>query len=691
MTHTLHLDCETFSTVDLTDVGTPVYAEHPTTDVHCVSHAVDDEAPKTWRRAAPDEVPWQISTAIREGWTLCAHNAAFERIIWNYILGPRYGWPIPKLEQWRCTMVQALAMALPASLKNATRAVGIDDGGKLDEGRALMLQMCKPRRPKKGEDPFRTCWHHEDPDGPDRLERLYRVCEKDVIDERELDKRTLRLSPAELRLWHLDQTINDRGVHVDRALVEAALNIVNESEDALNDELLAITDGEVGALTKVTQIARWCRLQGFPTASLSKDAVEDLLARKDLTPVVRRVLEIRLEGAKATVKKLNALDRGKSNDGRARHLLQFHAAGTGRWAGRRFQPQNIKRPDLDDVDGAIEAVATASAEIVRMLYGEPLAVVADIIRGCVCAAPRNTLYAADFSNIEGRLQAWLAGEDWKLEAFRRQDAGTGPEIYKITAAKILTQMTGQRRTPESITKKERQSYGKVPELALGYQGGVGAFQKMAQNYGVQIRDEQADEIKVSWRADHPAIVQCWYDLQNAAMRAIERKGAIVRPCDVNYQIGGIGGTDKIAFRCAGSFLFMRLPSGRCICYPYPGIKPKLMPWRDENGNPVWKDSIRYMGVDSYTHKWCEQWAHGGLLFNNAVQGIAADVMREAIVRVEAAGYPVVLTVHDEGVSETPEDFGSLEEYARLISTLPKWCPDLPLTVKGWSGLRYRKD
>src|SRR5258708_82568 len=380
MTHTLHLDIESFSTIDLTETGVHVYAEHPTTEIHCVSYAIDDGPAHTWKRGWHDhKVPIDVSIAVKEGWEIVAHNSAFERTMWRHILTPRYGWPSPKLSQWRCTMVQALAMALPASLKNATRAVGIDDGGKADDGRALMLQMCKPRRARKGE-PDGVYWHHTDKDGQERLDRLYRVCEKDVEDERELDKRTLRLTPAEFSLWHLDQKINDRGVFVDQTLCEAALKIVDQAERWLNEEIRDLTAGEVGAFTNVAQIARWCRLQGVPTESLTRDAVEDLLARKDLSPVVRRVLEIRLEGAKAAVKKLNALMRGRSTNGRARGLLQFHAAGTGRWAGRRFQPQNIKRPEIDDVDGAIEAIAGGDADFVRLTFGEPLAVVSHCIR-----------------------------------------------------------------------------------------------------------------------------------------------------------------------------------------------------------------------------------------------------------------------------------------------------------------------
>ena len=668
------MDVESRSTVDLRRCGVYVYAEHPDTNVWCVAYAIDDEPVKLWVPGTPiimgdaaidvdpkHDMPAGIEYVIKGDYTIVAHNAAFERRIWTDILGPRYGWPIPRLEQWQCTMVMALALSLPASLKNATRAVGIDDGGKADEGHRLMLQMSQPRKPRKGEDPAATLWW----DDAARIKRLCDVCKKDVEDERELHKRLLALRPSEQRLWQLDQVINDRGVYVDDQLCTAALRVVETATGWLNDEMRELTGGSVSKTTNVNELSIWCREQGFPTESLDKEAIEDLLVRTDLTPVVRRVLEIRKEAAKAAVKKIDALVAGSSADGRARGLLQFHAAGTGRWAGRRFQPQNIKRPALSDVDGAIDAVASGSADLVRLMYGEPLATVGDCLRGLIRAAPGARLYAADFSNIEGRIIAWLAGEQWKIEAFVAFDVGVGHDIYHLTAGKILG------KNPGDITKAERQSHGKVPELALGFQGGVAAFQKMAKNYGVEMTDDRAEEIKVEWRESHPNVCQFWYDLEAAAKRAINARGSI-------QDIGAI------RFRVAGSFLFMRLPSGRCIAYPYPCIKPKMTPWGEM------RDQVSYKGVDTFTHRWTDCFAHGGLLFNNAVQGIARDVEAEAMTRVEAAGYPVVLSVHDEVVSETALDFGSVEEFHSIMVELPPWAEGLPVAAEAWTGDRYKK-
>jgi DNA polymerase len=732
----LHIDFETRSAVDLRKTGVYVYAEDPTTDVWCAAWAIGDEPVKFWKPHYVNEnyPNKKLFDAIRSGMPIVAHNANFERAIFAGIMGPRYGWPQPRADQWRCTMAMALAMSLPPGLGDCSKALGLNVH-KDDDGKRLMLQMSKPRKPRASDwvDCSRCSgtgkvYPHDDfnvedfcpecggdgqlqPagllwwDDAERLEKLYAYCKQDVEVERAIERQLLPLRASEQKLWHLDQAINDRGIHVDTALCHQALQIVDTAAKWLNDELSEITNGEVTKTTAVAQIRSWLATQSVYVDKLDKEELGFLLER-ELHPSVRRVVEIRQEAAKAAVKKISALLAGTSSDDRARGLLQFHAASTGRWAGRRFQPQNIARPKSENVDGAIGCVGTGSADFVRMVYGEPLAVVSDCLRGMVGAAPGNVLYAADFSNIEGRLIAWLAGEEWKLDAFRDFDRGIGPDIYKLAYARSFG------IDPAAVAKDQRQ-VGKVMELALGYQGGVGAFQKMAVGYGVTVEDERADELKNLWREAHPSVVQFWYDLEHAATDAIRQPG-------ITFHVG------RIAFRVAGTFLYMRLPSGRAIVYPFPCIKRKLMPWTkngvilrgaytaecndceglhecvacDSTGLiqkpalyaqlPVWKDSVCYKGVDTFTRQWSDQFAHGGLLANNAVQGTARDIEAEAMVRVEVAGYFVTLSVHDEVVSETPEDFGSLEEFEKLMVVLPTWAEGLPLAASGFRDVRYRK-
>ena len=669
MTSTLHIDFETRSIVDLKKTGVYVYAADMSTDVWCAAYAVDDEPVKLWVPGIDvDQLPngkmWdgpdEVRRAIEEGWTVVAHNANFERAIWRDVLAKRYGWPEPKLTQWRCTMAMALAMGLPGSLENAAAATGIAFQKDMD-GHATMMRMARPRRPRKGENPKGIYWF----DDEDRKQKLYAYCKNDVEAERALEKKLVQLRPFEQKIWWLDQIINDRGVHVDVALCQAALKVVETAADWLDAEMAKITRGWVSACTNVGEITGWLRANGCPDVdSIAKSELDALLARHDISPTVRRVLELRKEAAKASVAKIDALLRGKNDDNRARGLCQYHAASTGRWGGRRFQPHNVKRPDLEDVDGAIAAVGTGDANYVQLVYDEPLAVVGDCLRGMVCAAPGRRLVAADFSNIEGRVQAWFGGEEWKLDAFRAFDAGTGHDLYKIAYARSF----GIR--PENVDKPQRQ-IGKVMELALGYAGGVGAFQKMAVGYGVQVSNDKADELKIAWREAHPGIVAFWYDLERAAIRAVQNPG---KPTYCR----------QIAFRTAGSFCWMRLPSGRAICYPYPQIVQRPTPWGEM------KPCFSYMGVNSYTRKWERCEAHGGVLFNNVVQGTARDVMAEAMVRVERAGYPVILTVHDEIVCERRIGEGSLPEFQQLMTTVPEWATGLPVAAGGFESLRYKK-
>lgn len=657
MTGDLTLDFETRSTVDLTKTGVYVYADDPTTDVWCCAYAFGDGEIKVWRRGDP--CPPEIAAHVTSGGKIRAFNANFERIIWRHVMAPRYGWPEPDICQWYCTMAAGLAMALPGSLKQMGAALGLDTG-KADEGHRHMLQMTKPRRPRKGEPPNALLWWDDD----ERLNRLCDICANDVRSERDVQKRILQLSQSEQELWWLDQTINDRGVYVDADLCNASLKVVETATDWLDDEMLHTTGGAVSRTTNVIQLMAWLRERGYQMASVDKEHLADALIRPDLPDDVRKALEIRQEAAKGAVKKIAALMAGRSKDGRARGMLQFHQASTGRWAGRRFQPQNLPRGSGADPEEIVDSLMTGNARLVRMLHDEPLRAVSDCLRGMVRAAPGKKLMVADFSNIEGRVIAWLTEEHWKVDAFKAFDAGRGHDIYKLAYSKSFNVR------PEDVDKPQRQ-IGKVMELALGYQGGVGAFQKMAVGYGVKVSDDKADELKLAWREAHPNVVKFWYDLERGAKAAIVNRGQRV---DVGM----------ISFRCAGSFLFMRLPSSRVICYPYPCIAEKMTPWGEM------RPQVSYKGVDSYTRKWTDCFAHGGLLFNNAVQGTARDIEAEAMKRLEAAGYWNVLNVHDEVVSEVDEGFGSTEEFEHIMTILPAWADGLPIKAEAWAGSRYRK-
>ncbi|MPZ19524.1 MAG: XRE family transcriptional regulator [Luteitalea sp.] len=667
----LHIDDETHSAVDLRKTGVHVYAEDETTDVWGMSYAFGDDPVQDWE-AEDLFCPPEIVDHVRSGGLVCAHNAAFERAVWKYIKTRRYGWPEVPVEQWRCTMAAAYAMALPGALGDLAAALGLDIQKDM-KGRALMMRMAKPR----GRDAGGNLIWWDDEDRKQRL-RLYR--RQDVETERAIHKRLLPLRPSEQSLWHLDQEINDRGVHVDEALCQAALKIVGQTTDGLNAEVREVSGGEVGACSNVQEIAAFCAKRGIETETIRKDELAAILC-KVIPDDARRVLELRQEAGKASVTKIKALLAGRSRDGRARGMLQFHAASTGRWAGRRFQPQNLKRPEIVTnealTEQAIQLVLGGHTDAVEWLFGPPLSVVGDLVRSTVRAAPGHVLYVADFSAIEGRGRDWLTGEEWKLEAYRLYDAGLGPGIYEKTAGGILG------KPPEDVTKEERQPYGKVAELALGFQGGVGAFQTMAHTYGVKVTDEEAEAIKAAWREKHPRTKQFWYDIDEAAIRAVSTPGETI-PCG------------RLAFKVAGSFLFMRLPSGRCLCYPYPRVEWVDTPWGSRKQALTFKSVLtpfnqkRRTGDPSDTPKWGRISTYGGSLTENAVQAIARDVMAEAMVRVEAEGYPVVLSVHDEVVSERPEGSGSVVDFRHLMSVVPDWAEGFPIAAEAWAGVRYRK-
>lgn len=723
MKNELHLDFETRSAVDLKKTGAYVYAEDKTTDIWCAAYALGDEAPRLWRPGLP--VAEDAAEHIRSGGIVKAHNAAFERAIWHHIFGPRYGWPTPKVEQWRCTMAMSLAMSLPGALEKAALALGLDYKKDM-AGHRLMLQMAKPR--KINADGSITWWDVEE-----KKQRLFDYCKTDIVVERALDKRLVDLRPSEWDLWHLDQVINDRGVHVDLDLCAAAKDVVTRLAAEFNDDMREVTGLEVTACSNVQQLLTFVRknlpegaehakadlaemVGNTPLAkqirvklpekveNMQKATVSELLVRDDLSEKVRRALEIRQEAGKASVSKIDTLMKGTNLDQRARGLFQFCGADTGRWAGRRFQPHNLKRPDSKQtvIEFVIELMKRGDIDLFFMMQDKPLDTVGDCLRAMVRSAPGKKLVSADFSNIEGRVIAWLAGEAWKIKAFREFDAGIGPDLYILAYALSFGVDVSEIKSGDP-----RRQVGKVEELSMGFQGGVGAFQQMARVYGVNIGEsydlicrisdpalvEQAKEayetrgrssgivretwvaaeiVKLAWRAAHPMVVKLWHGMEEAAINAVKRPGTVT-----SYGL--------INFRMRGSFLFMQLPSGRLLTYPYPKIVQVKTPWGKM------KDQLTYKGKDSKKQgKWGLQTTYGGKLTENAVQAIARDVLAYSMPKIEAAGYPIVLHVHDELVSEVPEDFGSVKEYEQIMSEVPPWAEGLPVVAAGWSGVHYRK-
>lgn len=667
----LHCDFETYSAIDLKAQGLDVYARDLSTGVHCMAYAFDDEpvgivggSEPNFERMTASRL--RIEKHVRSGGLVYAHNAPFEWAIWNFILVPRFGWPELKIEQMRCTMAMTYAMGLPGSLEAAAPALGIAQR-KDGAGKRIMLKWCRPK-------PDGKMWRPED--DPEQFAALCRYCAQDVEVERALHGRLMELSTSEQSLWNLDHRINQRGIQVDLPSVEMALCLVDAEKERLNQAMLQVTGGVVGSCTEVQLLVKWIRSQGVDMKGVAKSEVLDTLDG-DLPANVRTALELRKEAAKSSTAKLAAMKERASADGRVRGIHQFHGASTGRWAGRGIQVQNFPRPRASvkakDVTEIIDHLGDRA--YVDMLYGPVMDALADSLRGMLIAPPGKDLIAADFSAVEARVLAWLAGEESVLQIFR-----THGRIYEHAAAGIY------RCDIHDVTKEQRQ-IGKVAVLALGYGGGVGAFQSMAKDYFIKVPDSQADEIKQAWRLAHPKIVNYWYDLERAAIAALQEGGK---------QTAGPAGRE-VAFKKSGSFLWCKLPSGRVLCYPYPEMRVVTTPWGEE------KDALTYMTVVSNPKAkiiedpnsngtWKRISTYGGSLAENVTQAVARDLLAEAMKRLEKAGFEIVMHCHDEVVAEIDEtsDEATLKRIEGIMAEVPVWAMGLPLAAEGWRGKRYRK-
>lgn len=600
----------------------------------------------------------------------------------------KYGWPYLYTDQMICTAAMAYAMGLPGSLQGCAAALGVEFQKDM-VGSRLMLQMCQPRAV---DEHGKIVWWDE----PEKLERLLAYCVQDVETERSAAKRMLRLSPKEQEIWILDQKINDRGIAVDLAAAEAAINVVADEKARLDAKMRELTGNQVASCAAVAQIRAWLlERHAIEVPALAKGDVVDLLSSPELPPAARAVLELRQEAGKASTAKLKAMTVGACRDGRIRGTFQYSGANTRRWAGRRIQLQNLPRPKMAPslTDSILTGLAkgTLNAQTIDDLLGPPMAVISDCIRGCLIAAPGKELVACDFSAIEARVIAWLAGQENALDIFR-----THGKIYEFAAAGIY----GCKL--EDVTSSQRQ-VGKVAVLALGYQGGVGAFQAMARGYGVTMapaypalvaaatpndvdwaiqrfaqeqknypdvaREEfiASDLTKVLWRRANPQIVQFWADLEAAAIMAVK---------------DGPASVGQIKFKKVGSFLWCRLPSGGVICYPEPEVQTIKMPWGDA------KEALTYMSEEN--RKWLRFKTYGGSLAENVTQAVARDLLAESMLRLEASGFEVVAHVHDEAICEVPAGEIVLPQIAKLMEMVPHWAAGLPLKAAGWQGRRYRK-
>jgi DNA polymerase len=641
-------DIESRSTIALDVAGAWRYAGDTSTEILCIAYALDDSEPKIW--VPGDPPPEELLTADE----IVAHNFAFERAMAARILTPRHSWPEIPLSKQRCSMTLALAHALPAALDKTAKALGLPYQKNADDYR-LMRRMSRPRRPRKNEDPDGVYWV----DGPELRKQLQTYCIRDVEIERTIYRRLPPLLQEEQELWQLDATINARGFYVDTALTLAARDVARAEQIALNIEVAQLTNGEIVSINQVEKIKEFIRRHGHTIETLTRRSVSQVL-RHDPSDIVRQLLELRRAGARASTRKFDSLLTSVDADSRLRGTLRFHGSSTGRWSGSRFQPQNLKKPEIKDLDTAVAAILAGDLARVREL-GAPLTVAGDVTRAVVCAAPGHTLIGADLSAIESRILAWLAGEKWKIQAYENYDRTSDPkfEPYCVMASRALKRIV----TPDDEVGRQ---FGKTYDLAFDFGGGLGAWRRFDDSG--TYTDPEVEHFKHEFRRQHPETVKFWRRLELAAHRAI----VTGRKFELPQHRG-------IAFAMENGTLLMTLPSGRRLSYP----EAKLVPGKFEDTRQLrFKDNAR--GGWNDTDAWY------GVLVENAVQATARDVLAAAMRRIEAAGYPIVLSVHDEVVAEIPKGFGSVEKFHRLMVECPPWAEGLPLAAKAWTRPRYAK-
>lgn len=690
---TLFLDTETYSATPIKN-GTYAYAENA--EVMIATYAIDDGPVTCLDLTALPGDALVLADAIESAGVIVAHNAMFDRNVLR--LGNlKIEAPIWK---WRCCMVKALLHGLPGSLDKLCGICKVPmDQAKQKDGKRLIHLFCKPR-PKNMKLRRATRLTH-----PADWAKFLEYATSDITAMRAVwnalpswNYGDDKVGAIERDLWHLDQLINDRGVAVDLDLVAAAIRATESEQARLRVSVKDMTRGYVTSANKRDKLIEHIFAEyGYGLTDLTGATVSKMLARDDIPEGVRELLRIREQASQTSTAKYNAFQRGVNSDGRLRGMLQFSGASrTRRDAGRTVQLQNLPSRGLlphDQVVLGIQAMMTNSE---ALAFTDVMLLTASAIRSVIVAPPGKKLVVADLSNIEGRALAWLAGEEWKLQAFRDFDQGKGHDLYKLAYAKSFNV------APESVDKFQR-SIGKVQELGLGYAGGINAFVTFALVYGIDLEamadtawpylpgdilEEAQDFVewlagkgttwpmteraavvcevfKRTWRSAHPMTVKLWKEAETGFRNATLDPGK-------TYAYRGL------KFRRDGAWLRIRLPSGRYLCYLHPQV--------DEKGE------CSFMGVNQFTKSWGRIKTYSGKLVENITQSIARDFMFDALPGIEASGYSVTMRVHDEVVSEAPDtDDYSAEGLSSLLATVPEWGAGMPLAAAGFEDYRYRKD
>lgn len=658
MQHHLSIDIETKSSVDITKAGAYRYAQSEDFEILLFAYKYDEEDVQLVDLTVEERIPERILTALMNPNVVKhAYNAAFE---WYCLNTAGYRTP---LEQWNCTMIHGLYCGYTAGLDATGKAIGLpQDKQKLSTGKALIRYFCTPCKPTKsnGGRSWNLPKH-----APEKWELFREYCKQDVVTENEILKR-LQAFPVpkeEQRLWRMDILMNAYGVRVDTNLIAGALAIDSHSTECLTAEAFRITG--LSNPNSATQLQQWLSGKDVDIPNLQKATVEEYLQREDLPDDARKILEIRQQLGKTSIKKYVAMDTAKGADDRVRGLTQFYGANrTGRWAGRLVQLQNLPRNYLKTLDYARNLVKDKNYDGIKLLYGNVPDTLSQLIRTAFIPSDGNKFVVADFSAIEARVIAWLAGEQWVNEVF-----ATHGKIYEATASQMFHVPIEKiaKGNPEYSLRQK----GKVATLALGYQGGTAALIAMgALNMG--LTEEELPDIVQRWRSANPRIRDLWYAVEQAALTTMQ-----------TAQPQGIYG---LIFRYEGdlvygqSFLTVQLPSGRKLFYPKPFLQE----------NQFGKMAIHYYTVGQQTRKWEVASTYGGKMTENIVQAIARDCLAETLKRIDRMGLQVVFHVHDEVIIDAPVSI-TVDEICDLMAEPIPWAPGLILKGAGFESDYYMKD
>lgn len=642
----LSIDIETYSDVDLTKCGVYAYSDSPNFEILLFAYAFDEEPTQIVDLACGERLPERVLAALEDpAITKAAFNAQFERTCISRYLGRKLS-----PEGWQCTAVQSAMLALPLSLDNVGEVLNIQRK-KLKEGADLVRFFSMPCKPTKANG-GRT--RNRPEDAPEKWERFKTYCIRDVDAEREIRQKLWKfpIPESEMELYRMDQEINDRGILVDRKLVENAVLCDNQYRQMVTARAYELTG--LSNPNSPAQIKGWLAEHGVEAEKLDKKTVKGLISETD--GEVLEVLKLRLLMAKTSVKKYEAIERSVCSDGRVHGLLQFYGANrTGRWAGRLVQVQNLPQNHIPDLELARSLVKEQRFEDLDLLYDSTPEVLSELIRTAFVPKPGCRFIVADFSAIEARVLAWFAGEQWRLDTFAE-----GGDIYCASASKMF----GVPVVKHGVNGHLRQK-GKIAELALGYGGAVGALTSMgALDMGLQ--EEELQPLVSQWRNSNPHITKFWWDVDAAAEKAVKGRTEVV--------------LGNLCFTYRSGILFVTLPSGRKLSY----IKPRM------TQNRFGRESLSYEGVGE-SKKWMRIETYGPKLVENIVQATARDLLAQAMLRLRNRGFDIVMHIHDEAVLEVPEDVSGVEEICQIMSEQPDWATGLPLRADGYECAFYKKD